>query len=188
MPTILTGPGNLRGPVWSRQAGVSPVAQWYGALMVSSSSTAITNDSLYATPYYSGRGGVIDRIGISITAAAAAGKKIRLGIYEPLSDPSDYPGNLVLDSGELAADGIAFVSSVVSVSLQPGVNYWLVASSDGAPSVLRGVVAGPRKSAAGAVISGIGYVTAYGVLPNLFPTAAPVLLSTCPDIVLRYSS
>jgi hypothetical protein len=64
----------------------------------------------------------IDRIGGEVTTAGDAGAKLRPAIYA--DSGNCYPAGLLLDGGQLAADGIAVVEGTVSLTLTPGL-YWI---------------------------------------------------------------
>ena len=68
---------------------------------------------------------------LEVSSAAAAGKLLRLGIY---NDSDGVPGSLVLDGGTVLADATGSRSVVISQVLNPG-GYWLAVVSDGTPTV-----------------------------------------------------
>jgi hypothetical protein len=80
---------------------------------------------IYAVPFVApARGGVLDRIGISLTSGIAGGTA-RLGIYENVSPPALYPGALLLDAGTVSLASAVPVYATISQALVPGRLYWL---------------------------------------------------------------
>jgi uncharacterized protein YjbJ (UPF0337 family) len=78
----------------------------------------------------------IDQLGLTITVAAAAGKLLRLMLYDEAADGA--PGVKLEDSGSLAADPGAVPATVtytVSRTLTAGRIYHLYVVSDGTPTV-----------------------------------------------------
>jgi hypothetical protein len=97
------------------------------------SAVALTADTLYAIPFLVNKTNTFDRISIDVTAAAAAGKKARLGIYQS-NTATQLPGTLLLDAGEVAVDAIATVEITISQALSAGL-YYLAVVSDGTPTL-----------------------------------------------------
>ena len=91
---------------------------------------AMTADKLYAVPFLVARNMTVDRIAINIAVPGAAGKKARLGIYN--DGTNLYPGSLLLDAGEVAADSGGTKAITINQSLMKGI-YWLVVVSNGTP-------------------------------------------------------
>lgn len=86
---------------------------------------------IFATPV------TADRIAIEITStAAAAGKVMRLGIYN--ADADWQPTTLVLDAGTVAADSTGVKAITISQALPAG-RYLLARTADADVSALRGV-------------------------------------------------
>lgn len=80
-------------------------------------------------------------IAVQVDTAAAAGKVLRLGIYDNLDDEDmPQPRNLLLDSGSLAADSSGLKSVATTIVLRQGLN-WLSFVSNGSPIV--GIFAAP---------------------------------------------
>ena len=75
----------------------------------------------------------IDRIGTSVTTGAAAGKLLRCGIATMGAD--GLPDVLLVDSGNLAAEGIAGVEATVAVTPPMGWA-WTLLITDGTPTVV----------------------------------------------------
>lgn len=85
----------------------------------------LTNDTLWAMPYISGRGGTIDRMGIEVTLAGSSGSACKLGIYSNTSDSILYPLTLLLAGPLLTNELTGVMSGATSFSLSPGILYWL---------------------------------------------------------------
>lgn len=145
----------------------------------SNGSVAIVADTLYATlikiPYSLS----IDRLACHITTGAAAGKLVRLGLYENGAD--NLPGDLIVDGGTVAADVTSTtVTATVNQTLARG-RYWVAAVSDGTPtlSYYSAATAGRFLSGLTAIghgTSGRSYTVkvahAFGALPATFGAAA----------------
>src|SRR5688572_14621086 len=98
-----------------RQVGTSPLDRLYLAGHTncgnpSMSTLSFSIENIRALPILWNRGGKIDKLGINVSSAGGAGCKARLAIYEATSETDLYPGELVLDAGELAADSTGFKS------------------------------------------------------------------------------
>ena len=178
-----------------RQVGTSPLELRY--------STAITQNTLgivglssatfYAVPFTSPRSGTIDRIGVNVTSAAAAGKKARLGIYSATSATNLYPSAKVLDSGEIAIDATGAVEATVSQALTAGTLYWLVILADAAISVKA-----VQPSSCSPILgfestyttpqTQISVAQAYGALPSTFTGSGTTNGNNAPLIGVRYSA
>jgi len=99
------------------------------------SNMTIVADTIYAIPFVVARALTIDRLGVDIMTAAAAGKVARLGIY--LDGTNLYPGALLLDAGTVTVDATGSRTITVSQALTKGL-YWLGFVSDGAPGATKG--------------------------------------------------
>lgn len=97
-----------------------------------SGTVAVAANTIMAVPIMRPGGGLIDRIGLSITAAGAANSKVRLGIGTIGGDGK--PDTLLLDSGELATDAIADVEATIAHLLAAG-PVFLLACYSGTPTV-----------------------------------------------------
>lgn len=92
----------------------------------SATSNTLGNGTLRLAPWLVERAITIDRLGAEITTIGEAGSKLRLGIYA--DDGSGYPGALLLDAGQIAADSSTVPQELTcSLTLQPGL-YWLGAA------------------------------------------------------------
>lgn len=83
--------------------------------------TVKTADTLEYAPFMLGRRGVIDRIGLQVSAAVAA-SNVRLGIYACTATLK--PGALMVDSGLIATATTGFKEANVNLQLEAGVPYW----------------------------------------------------------------
>jgi len=116
----------------------------------------------------------IDRIGTYIAGPGGAGAKVRVGLYS--DNGSLYPGALIVDGGELAADAIAEVLAVVDEDLDPGFCWLILNCDDNAVDIL-----GPNLSLflLSSTTHGMGYTvaSAYGALPDPFPAGGIVSIN-----------
>lgn len=139
----------------------------------------IATGTIFATPLLSTRGHTIAGLHVRVTTAAAAGKVLRMGIYDAVDDTSNlYPNNLIIDCGTVLADSTGVKNWVANTALTPGKLYWVAALTDGALQVRAGRVwmfwnlLG--KASPDTTTPGSWWWTAtqaYGALPATFPTA-----------------
>lgn len=106
---------------------------YYTSTLRSRRAVAIYDDYpaniLWAHPIVLPRPITIDRIGINVAAAGAAGAAARIGIYN--DGTNVYPGTLLLDAGAVACTGTGDKVITISQSLQAGI-YWLAMVSNDA--------------------------------------------------------
>lgn len=184
--------------------GVRPLAQgqelgarmrpgiYYGP-QGGSAATAPTSGWLLAVPIFVPRSTTIDRIGVNVTTAGAAGSVVKVGIYADVLDSyGGYPGNLVSGSEQtLVAETTGFKEATVSLPLTPGL-YWLAAVvQGGSPSVT--VLSGSGNQvvgyqAAGTVAGRLAWLQTgvTGALPATFSTSASSQ-GTAPLVQVRAS-
>ncbi len=164
---------------------------WYSNEITATGHTdlSISAGVLYATPYICGRNRNVTKISINVRTAGAANTKARVGIYE--DDGDMYPGNLLLDAGEVdvATTGVKTIN--ISQPLIAGKLYWLAVISNGTPSIR-----GNTGSAAfciginTALMATIGFYNAsqsYGTLPSAYPPGNNGASGTTPLIALKLS-
>ena len=105
---------------------------WYGPLgFWEASGGAIVNDRLRGCYFPVTTDVTLDRIGVSVNTAGAAGSVIRLGIYR--DDGAIGPDALVLDAGTVDSTTTGRKEIVISQALTPD-NYWLMLAGQGAPA------------------------------------------------------
>lgn len=80
------------------------------------STTGLTNQRLYTTPFYLPQSVSLTRIGCEVSAAGNAGAVMRIGVY---TDIGGMPGNPEIDT-TVAADAIASPEATISVTLAAG--------------------------------------------------------------------
>lgn len=103
-----------------------PISQHSAATL-----NTLTNNTLRVAPWVLNRPLSITRLGVDITAAGETGCKVRPGIWA--DDGNGYPGALIVDGGQLAADAIDNPEATISVALPTGV-LWLGAVVQSAPT------------------------------------------------------
>lgn len=189
---------------WFRQAGTSPLEGWYAAGCVSAAATttvSVARDVLRAFPFFSGRGGTIDRLAIDVTIAGTVTVgtgKARLGIYTSTSDSNLYPDALVLDAGEVVVTTSGNKAITVSQILKANTLYWLVMNHDcdlTAPT-FRALSAGQQYAIFGLGPPGWGADSAthitkaltYAALPTSYPASGSIGTSIFPIEAVRYSA
>lgn len=72
------------------------------------------------------------QIGIYVSTAAAAGSKIRLGVY---ADNAGIPGARLYDSGDIASDSAGAKMVACTQTFTAGVQYWLALYSEASVTV-----------------------------------------------------
>jgi len=139
--------------------------------------TAVTADTLYARVLVLPATGTFDRISMYVHSAAA-GKSVRVGIYEMGSN--GFPGDLVLDAGTFTTDATGLKEITISQALTADKAYYLAFVSDGTPQLspnitsaqadhfnYMGVDADPQTNYAAHAVT-ISHT--YGALPDPFGT------------------
>jgi|GEM_PF-723456 len=110
---------SLRHTLLTNRYYPSLLAPW----LYSTDSHALSNYALFAIPFPIPRQWQVDRIGVHIpVASATAGAGGRLGIYADNGDC--YPGQLVVDAGEIDIDTIGAKSLSIDETLPTGL-WWL---------------------------------------------------------------
>lgn len=88
--------------------------------------------TLYASPFFVGEATPFDQIAITVQTAAAAGSRVRMGVYK---SERLVPTTLIVDAGSILTDTTGQKSlSIGPITIQPGL-YWLVCVFNGAPQV-----------------------------------------------------
>lgn len=140
-------------------------------------STALTNTQMRASPFYVPNTVTVTRVGAEVTTVGEAGSKVRLGIYA--DDGTGRPGALVLDAGQIAGDS-ATVQEITGLSATIGPGwYWSAWAVQSAPTTVPTLRAGQQsQSFAACDVNGIPNanqsVTGFqqsgvsGALPNPF--------------------
>jgi len=131
-------------------------------------------NTLHADPYPVFRRMRFDRIGLYVAGAGAAGARMRLGIYKDTGQV--YPGELVVDAGEVAADTVGNKELTIDATLEPGL-YWLAHNANDptidVPLSLRWIPVAGMRFADTRWLRGCYYISqTYGALPPTYPTGA----------------
>jgi hypothetical protein len=186
-------------PFWYRVIGATYDRYYFAGHPWSSTApggvATLAVDTMFAVPYFSGRGGTIDRIACNVSTGIASGK-VRLGIYTSTSDSNPYPATLVLDSGELDASTSGVKTATVSQVLDTNALLWFVYTCGTATPGMRtvGATAFPILGSDNTMVTnmGVGWFVAraYGALPASFPGSASISTATgnTPLIGVRYSA
>lgn len=155
-----------------------------------STSSAVANDNLRASPFYARADLTIDRIGCEVTAAGSAGCTVRLGIYA--DNGSGYPGALVIDAGTVSGAAVASAEITVNTQLKAGL-YWFAAVVQGSPAssptlrVTNGASFTPGATSLAAALtaaSGYGASGVSAALPATFPAGSNVV-GLAPRVAVR---
>lgn len=144
-----------------------------------------SNEVLYG-PWYVASSITIDQLLVEVTSAGAAGKLIRLGLYN--ADANWQPTTRLAD-GSVAADGALGMRSLsVSLTLPAG-RYLTAVNTDGTPAI-RGVRGGQRYMGFVTTVGSSGFVAAwkaaqaYGAFPD--PGLAAATATGSSSIFLNY--
>jgi hypothetical protein len=97
------------------------------------------SDEIFAFPFFSGPGGILDAMAIDVTASAAGGLA-RTAIYEPGPSPLFYPQRLIAGTTiehSLAAVGVSAFTLPTAARLAAEQVYWFAFQRNavGAPTV-----------------------------------------------------
>ena len=182
---------------WFRQVGTSPLECWYpcGAIAAPDKGTFVTTEDIfYAVPFYTGRGGTVDRIAFEVTTIGG-GSKGRCGLYT--SDEDGYPMTLLVDSGEFATNATGVKSTTISVELPQNSLLFaaLLFGTTSSSPIIRAVdirysnALFSYGSALGTTRrAGLTGAYSYGALPSTAPSGLTPGMTSCPIVALRYSA
>lgn len=178
-PTGSAGSGGSTGPTGPSIIGAAQVPFFRDSkiyvtpVCVNSGSSigtlTLTSNVLYQVPIVVPWARTFTKIALQIQTAAA-GKSVRLGIYNVASDGG--PGTLVVDGGTVSVAGTGIVTVTINQALNPG-PYLIAFVSDGSPTI-RAYASGFGISNAGvdlntapcATVSYVSRTFTYGVLPS----------------------
>lgn len=186
---------------WYRHAGTAiftcfyalgPVSQPFGGM----ATVTPAINTLYAIPFMTGRGGVVDRLAFEVTTGGAVGSVARMGLYTNVDDPDVlYPNRLIVDGGEQDTTTVAVKTSTVSVTMPQATVYWAVLHVGVAAPVVRGLLGlatnnmlGYPSTIGGTPYTELTFATAYAALPATFPSGALPASASIPLLTARYSS
>lgn len=149
-------------------------------------------NTIYLTTFPTPRGGNINTIGVYVDTASTTSAGARLGMYQSISDSNIYPGNLILDAGEinLATSGLVEIS--INQALTAGALYWLAFWSSTASCNLKGIATAGINPIIG-VNSGLTphtylYISGtYGTYPASLASGALLGVSGAPAVVVQYN-
>lgn len=96
-----------------------------------SQGTVMTNGNYRLQPWFSGSGGTLTNLAVSVRVASG---NIRWGLYESTSFNYMWPSNLIFDSGTQAAAAAVMVAAP-SVLIKPGRIYWSVVQCSAASAL-----------------------------------------------------
>lgn len=196
----VTGTGGAGGGVCDenscKQVGVVPLERWYSAIhtvQAAGSTTRPAVDTIYAEPFIVARSGSIDAMSIYQWSGAAVGN-MRLAIYEATGPAALYPGNLVVETGDISTAADGYKQVAVAQALTGDRLYWLAFNCS------RGTDLFYWNNSVKYSILGISadllyfyhHVTvarAYGAFPAAFPAGAArqTTSTTMPGIWVRWS-
>lgn len=87
----------------------------------------IDSDLIVAMPFISIKAGTVDSIRFQVNGVAPPGGSGRLGIYKALSNTNNlYPGQLLVDTGNIAIDSNGIKETNISVLLEADSLYWFI--------------------------------------------------------------
>jgi hypothetical protein len=113
-----------------KQAGVAPLDVLYtgGSVTGQFPNPALAEEGVaHCLPFYPARGGILDEIGYWLQTAGDPGAKVRVAIYGNTSDTDLSPAELLVDSGDLVADGGAgnYITTLINLLLDRQRLYWI---------------------------------------------------------------
>lgn len=178
----------------TRQAGGLPAivpvsARFYSqrdAFAGVAGTLALVADTLYGVPFVPPADMAINQLAVNITSAAAAGKLLRIGIYD--ANDRGLPGTLLAASGAIAADATGVKTATVAVNLRAGKLYFFACVSDDTPTVTSNTGGVSPFGVDAATDSGGGASVTrsftYAALPAAWGTVA-AYVGPCPFIVAK---
>jgi hypothetical protein len=184
-----------------RAVGTSPVERryWAGQIFTSTatSTIAFAAGNLIALPYWSGHGGVIDRLGCNVTTLGS-GSSIRCSIYDNTSDGNLYPNNLILDGGSISSASTGVKEwTTGGISLPANQLLWFTYEASATVPTVTAIATAALWAILGSSNTygsslGIGWTVAhtFGASPSTFPAGGSVVGTGAapPAIGIRYSA
>ncbi len=191
--TGATGPTGTTGPTGATgtSAPTAPYRSgyYYTPQFSSATNAAVTQDKLYAMPFFVTAGSTWTSIGVSTAGTALA--SVQLGIY---ADGGGVPYTLVLDAGNVATTSAGFSEIAISPTLilTTGL-YWLACAMQGAAGSLRvtsvvgnpGILGVSNPFNIGAMVLGYSQTGISGVLPSPWGTTLTETLTNLPLVYLK---
>ena len=175
------GTGLLSGPVYSPVASGLYVGQPCGT-----TTNAVTQSLLYASPLFLAKPCTLDRIGAEVTTLAAT-TNVRLGIY---ADSNGRPGALLLDAGTIDATGNGAKEVSISLAVPAGLLWVASVAQGGAPTMrannapVHGFLFPTLGTALGAnPVSSVTQAGVVGALPSTFVVGSNAIRE--PRVVVR---
>lgn len=186
---------------FGRHAAGGGLVAWYVANCANCTaltSGILTGAILHALPFTSPwRGGVLDRMGLYVTVGAAG--LIRLGVYKATSPQNLYPGDLIVDAGQVDTTVLGAKTLTINTQLAVGATYWAVCLATlGDPG--SGTINCLAVGGCGQVLGhdpgfGVNPYThlevaqAFGALPATFPAGGALQWTApIPALYMRFSS
>ena len=167
---------------------------WAGAGNATALTTVVAAANvLIAIPWIcSGRGGVLDRMGINVTGLSAGA--MRPGIYQNTGPTNLYPAALLLDAGPLDTSAVAVVNTPINFAVNPGDLLWFVTLFQATPTVnawsigANELYLGVPVTLPGAQSIGLSVAQAFGPLPPVFPAGAVLTSVSQPAVAVRFGA
>ena len=157
----------------------------------STTTATMSQNTIYAIPFYTPKPVRAVLIGVRLTATALG--NIRLGIYH--DDGTTYPGNLLVDAGEVTSNYIGFIGLPIDVRFSTNSLYWLVAHFSSGPMVVASTRTGQAVPILGFQDVNLSYTVqaysktvSYGPLPSTFYSGASYHVGSFPVIALYLTS
>lgn len=150
-------------------------------------------DTLFAVPFIHSNGFRISVLGLNVTTGVAT-SVARHGVYECQNDLAGniYPGDLVIDSGQIDCSTTAFKEASVSLDLEEGRIYWRVVvfgtaacTSNTVPLASTDMLLGTN---AGVLKTYLSVAFPYAALPQSFPLGATFAATVPPALFYRYAA
>lgn len=144
------------------------------SLLAGSSTTRadVEKDYVRAGPIWLPAKCTLDRIGINVPGAGAAGAKARVGLYD--DDGNCYPNDLLEDGGEVDCTGTGDLLATISQEVEAGL-YWVVINTNDSTidlDCINTVMADSLLGGSDPQYHGWIKAAAYGALPSTFPSGA----------------
>jgi len=157
----------------------------------------IRPNTIYALPFCSQRGGIVDRIAFNVNAKATAGgggPRAQLGIYAVNCLTHPVPHQLAVSGSDtcVASNGMQTISTFWT--LRPNALYWLAILSqasvqvDGLSYAQQWAIFGYHPTSADMPLGLLVRSHAYGLLPDVFSASVATLATSAgPALGVRYT-
>lgn len=196
---VITGSTNIGGKPYhvSTNNGLTDVIYANGNAYQTPpiSTVPLTNQNVRLGYFWSGAGGTINQLHISVATAQVG--TARFGIYKSIATTNIFPGDLVFGSGtfDVSTLGAKTTNLVTPIILEPNRFYWSAVTTDATGLLVRGWGTLVQETGFGystnyTANNAIESISTYGALPNPSALTNYIILTSStfvPIIWMRFS-